>query len=135
MQKRTKARNRNRHAAALVEFAVCLPILMLLILGSMEASSTIFLKQGLQTAAHEAIRSAARQKSNDQVARNKAQTILDARGIRNSNITFEPASPQNARRGERIAVIVSAPIRGNSPFIGKVIQDRTLTTRLVMVKE
>ena len=132
---RSKIHARQRRGAALIEFAVCLPIIMILILGSLEASSAIFLKQGLQTAAHEAIRDAARPKSQDPVSLAKATAILDTRGIRSSTVRFEPESPQSAKRGTKIAVTVSAPIRGNSPFIGKVIQDRTLSTRLVMIKE
>ena len=42
----------------MVEFAVCLPMLMVLMLGSIEATSAIFLKQSLVAAAYEGVREA-----------------------------------------------------------------------------
>ena len=44
---------RRRHGAAATEFAVCLPVLMLLLLGMLEACTMIFLKQSLAVAAYE----------------------------------------------------------------------------------
>lgn len=118
-----------------MEFAVCLPMLMILILGSMEASSTISLKQGLQAACSESVRQAIKAKTTDQEVIDRARQILNSRGIQNATVELEPGSVASVPRGERVAVRVSAPIRGNSPFIGKVISNRTLTTRLVMLKE
>ncbi len=43
-------------AAHGVEFAVCLPVIMVLLLGSMEATSAIFVKQALATSAYEGVR-------------------------------------------------------------------------------
>ena len=40
---RNKKRGRQRKAAAVVELAVCLPVIALLAIGSMEAASMIFL--------------------------------------------------------------------------------------------
>ncbi|MFY7877734.1 MAG: TadE/TadG family type IV pilus assembly protein, partial [Pirellula sp.] len=57
-----------RNGAALIEFAVCLPVLMIMILGSMEASSAIFVKQALTTSAYEGIREAMRTGSTTSVA-------------------------------------------------------------------
>jgi Flp pilus assembly protein TadG len=132
---RFHAKTTARCGAAVVEFAVCLPLIMLLILGSIEASSSIALKHGLTTAAYEGIREAVKSASTAQDARDRAQAIIDARRIRGSTITFIPSDLSTARRGERVAVEVAAPLKQNSPFIGKVIANRTATARVVMVKE
>jgi len=128
-------RSRNRAGAALVEFAVCLPLLLILILGSMEATSAIFVRQALTTSAYEGIREAIRIRSTTQGATNRAQAVLTARQIRNSTIRFTPADLQRAPRGSKIIVEVSAPYKVNSPFFGNVIADRVTTVRSVMVKE
>ena len=47
---------RSRRGVATVELAVCLPILVVIVLGSIEANSAIFLKQRLTWAAYEAAR-------------------------------------------------------------------------------
>ncbi len=126
---------RIRSGAALVEFAVCLPVLMVLILGSMEATSAIFVRQALTTSAYEGIREAIRINGTTANATNRAQGILTARQIRSSTIVFTPSEVQSAPKGSSIILEVSAPYRINSPFFGKVIADRTTTVRTVMVKE
>jgi Flp pilus assembly protein TadG len=124
-----------RRGAALVEFAVCLPVLMILVLGSMEATSAIFVRQSLTTSAYEGIREAIRIGSNTTNATNRAQAVLTARQIRSSTIQFTPPNVESAAKGSLIAIEVSAPYKVNSPFFGNVIADRTTTVRTVMVKE
>jgi Flp pilus assembly protein TadG len=125
----------SRRGAALVEFAVCMPVLMILILGSMEATSAIFVRQALTTSAYEGIREAIRVGATTVNATNRAQDVLTARQIRGSTIRFTPADVQSAPRGSSVVVEVSAPYKVNSPFFGNVIADRITTVRTVMVKE
>jgi len=126
---------RRRQGAALIEFAVCLPVIMILVLGSMEATSAIFVRQALTTSAYEGIREAIRTGSRTTDAFNRANAVLTARRIRNSQITFTPAAIETAARGSQIVIEVSAPYAANSPFFGNVIPDRTSIVRTVMVKE
>lgn len=133
---RAKRRRRaDRSGAAVVEFAVCLPILMVMILGSIEATAAIFLKQSLVASAYEGIREAAKFRGTAASANQFANNVLNARQVRSFRVVFTPADPASVPRGERITVEVSAPISANSPFIGKVIQNRTLVARAVMIKE
>ena len=132
---RKPAHRTRRRGAALVEFAVCLPVLMILILGSMEASSVIFLKQSLHSAAYEGIRAAVINNGTDATAMSAATNVLTSRNIRNSRVVFTPASIVTAARGERVTIEVSASASANSPFMGRVIPDRQITVRLVMIKE
>ena len=52
------ARRASRKGTATVEFAVCLPVLVTIVLGSIEATNAIFLKQHLTAAAYEGARKA-----------------------------------------------------------------------------
>ena len=124
-----------RRGAALVEFAVCLPVLMILIMGSMEASSAIFVRQALTISAYEGAREAIRTGATASAATTRAQDVLSARRIRSSTIRFTPSDVQSASRGSTIILEVSATYAANSPFFGSVIQDRVTTVRTVMVKE
>ncbi len=128
-------RQKTRQGAAIVEFAVCLPVIMILILGSMEATSAIFVRQALTTSAYEGIREAIRIGSTTSNATSRAQAVLTARQIRNSSIQFTPSDLQTAARGSNVVVEVSALFMANSPFFGNVISDRVTTVRAVMVKE
>lgn len=126
---------RNRGGAALVEFAVCLPVLLILVLGSMEATSAVFVRQALTTSAYEGIREATKVGGTSAEATSRAQTVLSARNIRGSSIRIIPNDVRNVARGEPITFEVSASFALNSPFFGNVISDRTTTVRSVMVKE
>ena len=127
--------NHDRSGAAVVEFAVCLPILMVMILGSIEATSAIFLKQSLVAAAYEGVREAAKFRGNATSANQFATNVLNARQVKSFQVVLTPADPGRVARGERVTIEVSAPISANSPFIGKVVQNRTLVARAVMIKE
>jgi Flp pilus assembly protein TadG len=126
---------KERKGAALVELAVCLPVLMVLILGSIEATGAIFVRQALTTAAYEAAREASRTGATNSSAAARGQAVLDARRIQNSSIVFTPADIATASRGSIITIEVTAPLRGNSPFTGRVIPNQVNRVRTVMVKE
>jgi Flp pilus assembly protein TadG len=123
-----------RRGTAVVEFAVCLPLLMLIVLGAMEATHAIFLKQALSAAAYEGMRVAIEPGGKQADAVRQAESILNARLVKGSTIVFD-RNVDVTPRGQKVAVQVSAPISSNSPFIGRVIADRIVTVRTVMVKE
>ncbi|MEM6468953.1 MAG: TadE family protein [Planctomycetota bacterium] len=127
-------RHVNRRAAAAVEFAVCLPVIVLLVFGSIEASSFIFLKQSLSVASYEGIREASKPDSNEADALARAQAILDSRLVNDYDIRF-PDGVDGLERGDRIVCEVSAPTNSNSPLAGDFITNRVLTARVVMLKE
>lgn len=128
-------RHEQRRGAALVEFAVCIPVILIILLGSMEACSAIFVRQALTCSAYEGIRAAVKGGALTSDAVTRAQEILDTRGIRGATIEFFPADIRTADRGTDIAIQVSAPYAINSPFFGYVIEDRVTTVRTVMSKE
>ena len=125
----------SRSALATVELAICLPVLTLLVFGSIEAASFIFLKQSLQVAAYEGVREAIRSHSTDASSMSSATAILDSRFVRDANVRFPTGSPTATARGQQVVIEVSAPTRTNSPLAGQWVPNRTLTTRLVMLKE
>lgn len=127
--------SRGRRGVATVELAVCLPVIVLLVFGAIEASSFIFLKQSLNVAAYEGIREAVRVGSNGSNGENRAINILDARSVNDFSVAFPGGEPSGINRGEPVAIEVSAPTNTNSPLAGQFITNRTLTARVVMVKE
>ncbi|WP_146578041.1 TadE/TadG family type IV pilus assembly protein [Neorhodopirellula pilleata] len=126
--------NRRRGAAA-VEFAVCLPVLTLMVFGSIEASTMIFLKQTLNVAAYEAGREAIRSGSSNANATVRASGILQNREVQDFTIRFPNGESFDAQRGQDIIVEVSAPSGPNSPLLGEFISNRILTSTVVMVKQ
>ncbi len=128
------AANQRRGVAA-VEFAVCLPVLVLLVFGAIEAASFIFLKQSINVAAYEGCREAIRTTSTTAEARSRAINILNSRNIQNATVRFASGDITATGRGERVVLEVTAPTRSNSPLAGQFINNRNLTARVVMIKE
>lgn len=133
---RTKlACKRNRRGVAAVEFAVCLPVLVLLVFGSIEASSFIFLKQSLNVAAYEGIREAVRLDGDNASGDARAINILNSRGVNDFSVSFPSGETSTLPRGRDVVIEVSAPTISNSPLAGQFIPNRIVTARVVMLKE
>ena len=133
--RKDQRRATKRRGVAAVEFAVCLPIIVLLVMGSIEASSFIFLKQSLSVAAYEGAREAIRSGAVSLDADARARTILTSRQVQGFQIQFPGNDPGTARRGDEIIVQVTAPTAINSPLAGQFVADRLLSSSVVMVKE
>lgn len=133
--KQHRHHRRKRRAVAAVEFAVCLPVIILLVFGAIEASSFIFLKQSLNVAAYEGIRESIRISSNTSSGVDRASSILDARNVKDFEISFPNGEARDATRGDEIVIEVKAPTATNSPLAGQFVTNRVLTARVVMVKE
>ena len=132
---RHRCRRVDRRGLAAVEFAVCLPVIVLLVFGTIEASSYIFLKQSLAVASYEGVRAATRLGGDNDRARRAAQNILDSRGVVGYRIEFPGGESSLADRGEEIVIEVSAPSADNSPLAGDFVPGATLVARQVMTRE
>jgi Flp pilus assembly protein TadG len=128
-------RRRKRRGLAAVEFAICLPVLALLVFGSIEATAFIFLKQSLHVAAYEGVRNGSRVTGNQAEATARARAILDSRGVRGATINFITGDVASIQRGGPVIIEVAAPTNINSPLAGQWIANRTLTSRVLMLKE
>lgn len=85
--KRTQ-KQRSRTAVAAVEAAVCLPIVVVIFLGSVEFSSGIFQEYNVQAATYEISKVALRAKSTSEDVQVSANEILPALGIEQFDITI-----------------------------------------------
>jgi Flp pilus assembly protein TadG len=112
-QRKSKSR---RRGTAVVEFAVCLPILVILVLGAIECTSMIFLKQSLNVVAYEAIRVAIRNDGTTAAANARANEVITERDIDGVNFSFSPSNIDGLDRGTPIQVTVTAPCGANSVF-------------------
>jgi Flp pilus assembly protein TadG len=130
LPRRNKKHSRLSGVAA-VEFAVCLPVLVLVVLSTIEVNNAIFLRQGLHIAAYEGAKELATPDGTLASANTEIQNILSSRSISSATVTMTPNDPALLVRGATITVEVAAQLTGNSPirtFIG----NRTITVRVVM---
>ncbi|MDG2014695.1 MAG: pilus assembly protein [Pirellulaceae bacterium] len=132
-------RKRNHHvrhrAAATIELAVCLPLIMLVTFGGIEAASFLFTKQTMVCAAYEGIKVAVQPGASLQDVTDASQAVLDGRLLKETEISVNPENLDDVPRGGLIELIITAPGDANSiismgPFKGK-----QLSVSAVMVKE
>ena len=110
------SRRRSERGSAAVEFAILLPVLILLLFGIIEFSIAYNHQQGLHAAAREGARVAALPQSTqtsviDRV-RSALQGVMNSTDIQNATITVTPSGNQpcnGAPAGTHVVVTVSAP--------------------------
>ena len=124
-----------RTGAAVVELAVCLPVLTLITLATIESSAMIFLQQSLSVAAYEGARVALVPSSTEENARYQSELILTGRQVQGSTVTITPNNFEVSLAGTWIQVVASAPFSQNSLAGGWLFNGHTLTATVEMMKE
>jgi Flp pilus assembly protein TadG len=132
---RKSADRRVRGGVAAAEFAVCLPIIVLLVLAMIESCTMIFLKQSLTVAAYEGVRTALEQNAAATDVRRTSQQILTERRVQGATITINPSDFEALPVGEYVDVTVTAPADRNSVIPGNFFRGKTLTGKATMMKE
>jgi Flp pilus assembly protein TadG len=130
-----KCSRHHRQGAAVVELAVCLPVLLLIGLGSIQAASMLFLRQALVQSAYESAKVAVRTHATNAEATAAAQRVAAGRRISNMQISFSPADISSVPKGQLIRVSVSAPGNDNSLIPFDLFRDRIVSGGAAMVKE
>ena len=101
----------NNNGQALVEFAIILPLLMLLVFGIIEFGRFLYLKNSVTNAAREGARLAAVTKPYD--AATVTNYVISLPDMNNATVT----APATASFGNPVVVIVSKPFRSVVPDI------------------
>lgn len=126
---------RKRRGVATVELALCLPIIVLLVVGAIEACSMIFLKQSLAIAAYEGARTALIPNATAIQVQAACQQILKDRKVVGATVTVKPLDIAALIPGEMIDVTVSAPCSINTVVPNEFYRGKTLTTSASMMVE
>ena len=128
-------RRGNRRAVAIVEFACVLPLLLLILLGTLESTSMIYRQQTISIAAYEGCRVALIPKITRGQVDAAINQIMTDRRIRNAQITIIPNDFVNAPAQTIIEVRVTAPAAGNSIIAPRFFANRSVTGSCFMMKE
>lgn len=123
----------NRKGMAAVEFAVCLPVLVLIIMASIELTNFIYLKQSLTAAAYEGVREAVRRDATSSSVSSVAQSVLGARRINGATVRVMPGT--QVLVGSLLSVEVSAPSTANRVVVPRFVQGLTARATATMMKE
>ena len=113
-QRRRPSYKHRRRGGAIADLAVCLPVVVLLIVGSIEACSMMFVKQSLHIAAYEGIRRAVTSGASAESAIARAEQILSERHVNDAQLELIPQTVDQVNRGNDVVIRVTAPVQSNS---------------------
>jgi len=129
-----RAKN-SRRGAAMIEFALCLPILLLLVFSIIELGRALMVHQILTNGAREGARLAVIPGSTDAQVFDKIDTYMNNAGISGFSRTVTP-SIASASPGDQLTVDVSVPfnqVSWGTNWLG--IDAATLSSSVIMRKE
>jgi Flp pilus assembly protein TadG len=126
---------RGARGVAAAELAVCLPVVVLLVIATIEACSAIFLKQSLTVAAYEGARTALADRTTSGSVQAACNQVLADRNIQGATVTVSPSNIAALQSGAFIDVTVSAPCDANSLVPTTFYRGRTLRATASMMVE
>ncbi|MCO6043449.1 pilus assembly protein [Aeoliella sp. ICT_H6.2] len=124
-----------RKAVAATELAICLPLVAMLLLASIEACGMIYLSHSLAIASYEGARVAINYDSTTAEVNTKCSEMITARRVADGDVDISPPDVKSVPRGQAITVTVSAPCDSNALVPPWFFGGRTLSSSTVMVKE
>ncbi len=128
-------RNSKRRGAAVIELAVCLPVIVLLVMGSIEAASLIFAKQTMVQTAYEAAMVAIKNNSTNDQAIAAANQVVRGHRLNGLSLVFEPADVSRAVRGSVITVTATVPAGSHRLINSRIIGVDQVSAKALMIKE
>lgn len=128
-------RRRSRRAAAAVELAIVMPVLLVLVFGAIELADGIFLKQALSIAAYEGARAVSRQKGTAAEAELRVDEVLAARRITQYSLTIEPVATAETPRSTQMTVRLVAASNSISWSPLRLFSGKTLEKTVCMVRQ
>lgn len=132
---RRPAPRRSRRGAAVIEFVVCLPVIVMIVFASIEACSMIFLRQSLQTTAYEAVRVACNMNGTADTAIKRGTEMLAQRKVKNGKVQVQPTNLPAVATGDPVTITVSAPLDANRLFPKWFMGSGTFVVSCVMLRE
>jgi Flp pilus assembly protein TadG len=126
---------RRRRGVAAAELAVCLPIVVLLVVATIEACSAVFLKQSLTVSAYEGVRTALEANATATTVADTCNRVLSDRRIQNATVTVRPSNVEALQPGDLVDVTVSAPVAANSVMPTTFYRGRSLSATISMMIE
>jgi Flp pilus assembly protein TadG len=139
----SRRRKSDRKGAAVVEAALCIPIVIVLMMGTLEVCAGIYLSESLTVCAYEAARAGVRRRADYDDVYDRAVEALadrlvtlptDSAGTV-TGIVINPTDFSTLSELDPITVTITAPTAGNSLYIFDTLVNRNVTSSVTMVRE
>lgn len=130
-----RPRHTVRTGVAAAELAICLPLLVMLPLATIEACTTIFLNHSLTIAGYEGVRVAINYDGTNADVMSRCNEILTEREVIDGSVSLNVGDVAAVPRGTPISITVTAPCDSNAIIPAWFYGGRTLSVTTTMVKE
>jgi hypothetical protein len=120
---------------AAAELAVCLPVVVLIVIATIEACSALFLKQSLTVAAYEGARTTLSDRMTPGSVEAACNQVLNDRKVDGATITTKPTNLASLQPGDFFDITISAPCDKNSVVPTTFYRGRTLQATASMMIE
>jgi len=135
-RRRLRGRCRNRRdGAAAVEAAICFPLIILLMLGTLEITAGLYVKESLSICCFEGCRIGTRRGATAGDVQARAIAVLASRDIVGATIEVIPSDFSALTELDNISVRITAPTAGNSIFIFDNLANRNIQSQVTMIRE
>jgi Flp pilus assembly protein TadG len=124
-----------RQGVAAAELAICLPLLVMLVMASIEACTMIHLNHSLTITSYEGVRVAINYDGTNSAVLDRCNEIINEREIAGASVSINPSNVTSVERGTPITITVSAPCDANAIIAPWFYGGRTLSVSTTMVKE
>ena len=124
-----------RRGIAAMEFAVCLPIVLVLVIGTIEACSMIYLKQSLSIAAYEGARASIKPSATTADVEAACNQILTSRNVKGATIKINPSDFETQPVQTWIKIRVRTKGSKNSVISGWFYDNLVIDGEATMMKE
>lgn len=132
---RLRRKKRPRTGAALIEFALCLPLFLAIAVGTLETCRMIYLRQSLKIAAYEAARLAIVPGIDAQSVQDQCDVFLWGRNISGHEFSCTPQDPAGADYEDIITITVSMPAEEYALFGAWFYQGQVITQSVSIMAE
>lgn len=132
-----------RRGAAAVEAAICFPLIIILMMGTLEVCAGIYLKESVTICAFEGVRVGVRRRATRDMVIDRIKEVLTDRQVvlptdssgNPEGIEVIPEDFSTLRELDPITVRITAPTAGNSLFIFDNLANRNVVAEVTMVRE
>ena len=131
-----KRRRAARSAIATVELAICLPVLSLIMFGSIQATNLIFLQHAATAGAYEGSLELAKTNASNDSIKARVQQVLDAREVINTEIEILPLGTDVTKTppGTILTLQVTADVRSNLTLFGFFVTPDQVMGKVVSIR-
>jgi Flp pilus assembly protein TadG len=128
-----KLRRLERRGAVTVEFAFCVPVLLLFFFGSIEFARVNMIRQTIENAVYEGCRRGVVPGATADDCRAAAQSVLNSVAAQGADITVSPAVIDDD--SHEVTVSVSVPINSNSWVAPFFFRDTSVSGAMTLRRE